>query len=134
MTLFLLADCCDTLLCMHIQIVTMLNSKKLSEKGSLKYKSINELLEKAKVNYRGIKPAQIMKRLPEMYNIAEDYRKKGNEEDQYIMLRRWLNAIEWLKTTHEYKDDKIYSSTHLHVNQVGNCIYFSNPLVCETKI
>ncbi|XP_076644083.1 uncharacterized protein LOC143354148 [Halictus rubicundus] len=96
----------------------MLNSK-MSEKRSLTYTSINDLLQKAKVDYVNKRPTEVCKRLPVMYNKAEDKAKHGNEEDRFIMLTRWLNSIEWLKTTYEYKDDKIYSLTDLSVNQIN---------------
>ncbi|XP_078040551.1 ubiquitin carboxyl-terminal hydrolase 8 [Augochlora pura] len=94
-------------------------SSKMTEKGTLKYTSINELLQKAKVDYRNKKPIEVSKRLPIMYNNAAENAKQGNEEDQYIMLRRWLNSVEWLKTTQEYKTDKLYSPTHLNVNRIN---------------
>ncbi|XP_015429538.1 PREDICTED: ubiquitin carboxyl-terminal hydrolase 8 [Dufourea novaeangliae] len=92
----------------------------MSEKTSpLHYTSINDLLQKTNINYKNKKPAHIYNRLPQMYNMAEDSRKNGNEEVQYIMLKRWLNSIEWLKTTHEYKDDKTHSLPHMHANQIN---------------
>ncbi|XP_076169965.1 ubiquitin carboxyl-terminal hydrolase 8 isoform X1 [Ptiloglossa arizonensis] len=91
---------------------------KVTEKTPLRYTSINELQQMAKVNFRDVKPSNIYKRLPKMYNIAEKFKKKGDEEGQYIMLQRWLNCVEWLKNIQEYKDDKMIL-TNMHVNQIN---------------
>lgn len=95
----------------------------MTNKAALQYTSINDLLLKAKVDYRKIKPSNIYKRLPSMYDFAEMARTKGDEEMQYIMLQRWSNSIEWLKRTPEYKDDK-YSLPNMRANQVGSGVSF----------
>lgn len=96
----------------------------MSEKKPLHYTNVKDLLQMAVINYKGKRPSDIYKRLPNMYNLAESAKKQGDEENQYIMLRRWLNCIEWLKSTQEYKDDKTFSLTNMHVNQVGSGVCF----------
>lgn len=97
---------------------------KMTEKTPLRYTSIKDLLQIARINYKGKRPSDIYKRLPDMFNLAENAKIRGDEENQYIMLRRWLNCIDWLKTTQEYKDDKTFSLTNIHVNQVGSGVCF----------
>lgn len=96
----------------------------MSGKVSLRYTSYKELLQKTRVDYKGKKPSDICKRLPNMYNEAQNAKLQGDEEKQYIMLRRWLDSIEWLKNTQEYKNDKTFSLTNIHVNQVGSGVCF----------
>ncbi|XP_006572431.2 ubiquitin carboxyl-terminal hydrolase 8 isoform X1 [Apis mellifera] len=91
----------------------------MTEKTPLRYTSIKDLLQIARINYKGKRPSDIYKRLPDMFNLAENAKIRGDEENQYIMLRRWLNCIDWLKTTQEYKDDKTFSLTNIHVNQIN---------------
>ncbi|OAD53212.1 Ubiquitin carboxyl-terminal hydrolase 8 [Eufriesea mexicana] len=91
----------------------------MSEKKPLHYTNVKDLLQMAVINYKGKRPSDIYKRLPNMYNVAENAKKQGDEENQYIMLRRWLNCIEWLKNTQEYKDDKTFSLTNMNVNQIN---------------
>ncbi|XP_026666636.1 ubiquitin carboxyl-terminal hydrolase 8-like isoform X2 [Ceratina calcarata] len=81
----------------------------MSSKESLQYTSVEDLLQKAKINYKEKKPVEVYKRLSAMYKLAETAKIKRDEEQQYIMLKRWLNSMEWLKTTREYKDDKKFS-------------------------
>ena len=90
----------------------------MTNKAALQYISIDDLLLKAKVDYRKIKPSNIYKRLPIMYDFAEKARMQGNEETQYIMLQRWSNSVEWLRKTPEYKDDK-YSLQNMRANQIN---------------
>ncbi|CAK9800857.1 Ubiquitin carboxyl-terminal hydrolase 8 [Anthophora quadrimaculata] len=90
----------------------------MSEK-TLCYTSIKELSQLAIIKYKGKRPSDVCKRLPEMYSLAETARLKGDQEKQYILLRRWLNSIDWLKSTPEYKDDKIFSLSNIHVNQIN---------------
>ncbi|KAF3423965.1 hypothetical protein E2986_05418 [Frieseomelitta varia] len=91
----------------------------MSGKVSLRYTSYKELLQKSRVDYKGKRPSDICKRLPNMYNEAQNAKLQGDEEKQYIMLRRWLDSIEWLKNTQEYKNDKTFSLTNIHVNQIN---------------
>ncbi|CAL7938989.1 unnamed protein product [Xylocopa violacea] len=91
----------------------------MSEKTPMRYNSMKDLLQMARINYKGKRPSDIYKRLPEMFNLAEDARIRGDEEYQYIMLRRWLNCIEWLKSTQEYKGEKAFSSSNMRVNQIN---------------
>lgn len=102
---------------------------KMSDKMPLHYASVTELLQAAKVNWKGKKPSDVCKRLPEMYNLARADGRKGDEEKQYIYLWRWLNCIEWLKSTQEYKDDKSVSLKNMHVNQVGSGVCFIKLIV-----
>lgn len=53
-----------------------------------------------------------------MYNLAENAKLQGEEEKQYIMLKRWMNCIDWLKTTREYRDDRTF--LNMHIKQVGS--------------
>ncbi|XP_029038135.1 ubiquitin carboxyl-terminal hydrolase 8-like isoform X1 [Osmia bicornis bicornis] len=91
----------------------------MSDRGSLRYTSIKDLLLKAAINFKDKRPSDIFKRLPEMYNLAETARIQGDKENQFIMLKRWLNCIEWLKSTQEYKDGKTFSLSNMHFNQIN---------------
>nr|XP_003703489.1 PREDICTED: ubiquitin carboxyl-terminal hydrolase 8-like isoform X1 [Megachile rotundata]XP_012141270.1 PREDICTED: ubiquitin carboxyl-terminal hydrolase 8-like isoform X1 [Megachile rotundata]XP_012141271.1 PREDICTED: ubiquitin carboxyl-terminal hydrolase 8-like isoform X1 [Megachile rotundata]XP_012141272.1 PREDICTED: ubiquitin carboxyl-terminal hydrolase 8-like isoform X1 [Megachile rotundata] len=91
----------------------------MSDKVPLHYTCMKDLLLKAKINFYHKKPTDIYKRLPDMYNMAENAKRLGDEEKQFIMLRRWLDCIEWLKSTQEYKDDKASTLSNMHVNQIN---------------
>ncbi|XP_071871769.1 ubiquitin carboxyl-terminal hydrolase 8 isoform X1 [Bombus fervidus] len=91
----------------------------MSKKVSLQYSSIKDLQQKTRINYIGKKPSDIYKRLPDMYNLAENAKLQGEEEKQYIMLKRWMNCIDWLKTTREYRDDRTFLNMHIkQINEV----------------
>lgn len=96
----------------------------MSDRASLRYTSTKDLLLKAAINFKDKRPSDIFKRLPEMYNLAETARIQRDEENQFIMLKRWLNCIEWLKSTQESKDGKTFSLSNMHVNQVGSGVCF----------
>lgn len=82
--------------------------------------SINDLAEKAKVNYNGKEPHNIYSRLPAMRQKSEAARKQGDDETAYIFLKRWLNSVEWIKKTRDYKAGKSIYSTNMTVDQVGS--------------
>ncbi|XP_043250566.1 ubiquitin carboxyl-terminal hydrolase 8-like [Colletes gigas] len=89
----------------------------MTEKTALKYNSVNELQQKAKINYRSMQPSYVYMKLHDLSTLAENNRKKGDEESQYIMLFRWLMCFNWLKSMHEYKDDKMFTSMK-QINEV----------------
>ncbi|XP_054015597.1 ubiquitin carboxyl-terminal hydrolase 8-like isoform X1 [Hylaeus anthracinus] len=93
-----------------------MNSIKTTEKPPLKYTCILVLQQKAKVIYR--KPSIVYGKLPEIYKLAETYRAKGDEEAEYIMLQRWVNTINWLRCTPEYRNDKMLKNAHIN-NQMS---------------
>lgn len=106
-----------TLYKLNLRFVTV-EVVKMSKKVSLQYSSIKDLQQKTRINYTGKKPSDIYKRLPDMYNLAENAKLQGEEEKQYIMLKRWMNCIDWLKTTREYRDDRTF--LNMHIKQVGS--------------
>lgn len=91
----------------------------MTSEKSLKYTGVEDLLQRAKINYKGKKPIEVYKRLPAMYKLAESAMMKRDEEEQYIMLKRWLNSVEWLKTTQEYKDDKKFILSNMNPDQIN---------------
>lgn len=86
----------------------------------INYESINDLAEKAKINYNGKEPHNIYSRLPAMRQKSETARKQGDDETAYIFLKRWLNSVEWIKKTRVYKAGKSIYSTNMTIDQVGN--------------
>lgn len=103
----------------------------MTAKVRLSYTSVTDLLQKAKVNYKGKKPFDVYKRLPDMYDLAEKARMQGDEETQYILLWRWLDSVDWLKKTPEYRDNKTFSLRNERANQVGSGICFIKLIVLK---
>lgn len=81
--------------------------------------SINDLAEKAKINYNGKEPHNIYSRLPAMRQKSEAARKQGDDETAYIFLKRWLNSVEWIKRTRDYKAGKSIFSTNMTIDQIN---------------
>lgn len=91
---------------------------KMADSGQLRYTNINDLLHKCRIDYKGMKPSNVYKRLSSMRDLAEKAKNQGDEEMRYIMLKRWLNSVEWLKKTPEYRDDKTFNLVIMRVNQM----------------
>ncbi|KAM0731384.1 Ubiquitin carboxyl-terminal hydrolase 8 [Formica fusca] len=84
-----------------------------------KINCINDLVRKAKINFSGMKPHSIYSRLPAMRQRSEAARKEGDDETAYIFLKRWLDSVEWIKNTRDYKNGKSIYSTNMTVDQIN---------------
>ncbi|KAG7197506.1 hypothetical protein KM043_007185 [Ampulex compressa] len=91
----------------------------MSDTTRRRYTSIEDLLQQTKIDYKGLKPCNIYMRLPRMRELAEKARRSGDHETQYIMLKRWLDSVEWLKQTQEYRNDKSYYLANMRTNQIN---------------
>lgn len=60
-----------------------------------------------------------------MREMSDQAKKEGNDETAYIMLKRWLNSVEWLKRTRN-KDGKSAYATSMTVDQVRSDISENN--------
>ncbi|TGZ42240.1 hypothetical protein DBV15_07808 [Temnothorax longispinosus] len=69
-------------------------------------------LQKAKINFAGKKPRNVYRRLLGMREKSDLAKKQGDDETAYIMLKRWLNSVEWLRRTRE--DRKSVYSCYEH--------------------
>ncbi|XP_011861580.1 PREDICTED: ubiquitin carboxyl-terminal hydrolase 8 [Vollenhovia emeryi] len=100
----------------------------MSDATRLKYTCVNDLLAKAKVSYKGIEPRYVHQRLPAMQSKADQARKERDDETAYIMLKRWLDAVEWLRRMASHvKDSKsVHSYTKnipdAKINEVKNVL------------
>lgn len=94
----------------------------MSDVANLTYRCINDLLQVAKVNFTGKEPHNIYSRLSAMRKMSEEARNQGNDEKAYIYLKRWLNSVEWIKRTRDYKAGKSIYSTNMTVDQVGSYV------------
>lgn len=69
-----------------------------------------------------------------MRQRSEAARKEGDDETAYIFLKRWLDSVEWIKNTRDYKTGKSIYSTNMTVDQVGSytaCIVMTVYYVCH---
>ncbi|XP_018050969.1 PREDICTED: ubiquitin carboxyl-terminal hydrolase 8-like [Atta colombica] len=86
--------------------------------SNLKYTCINDLVQKAKINYTGKEPRFVYQRLPAMRESSDLAKKEGDDEIAYIFLKRWLDSVEWLRRTHS-KDGKSAYATNMTVDQIN---------------
>ncbi|XP_077270514.1 uncharacterized protein LOC143901807 [Temnothorax americanus] len=95
----------------------------MSNTTNLTFTCVNDLLQKAKINFAGKEPRNVYQRLPAMRVKSDLARKQGDEETAYIMLKRWLDSVEWLKRT-RVKDGKSYAAnmTVDQINEVKNIL------------
>ena len=89
--------------------------------SNLKYTCINDLVQKAKINYTGKEPRFVYQRLPAMRESSDLAKKEGDDEIAYIFLKRWLDSVEWLRRTHS-KDGKSAYATNMTVDQVRSSV------------
>ncbi|XP_024943568.1 ubiquitin carboxyl-terminal hydrolase 8 isoform X2 [Cephus cinctus] len=89
------------------------------KKHRTQYSSLNQLNDESKISYKGKRPWDVYKRLSTIRSLADKHRATGNEEQAYIFFKRWLNCVNWLKTTKEYKDDKVIYATSFPDSQVN---------------
>ncbi|KYN02885.1 PREDICTED: ubiquitin carboxyl-terminal hydrolase 8-like [Cyphomyrmex costatus] len=90
----------------------------MSNATNLMYTSINDLVQKAKINYTGKEPRNVYQRLPAMRQNSDLAKKQGDDEKAYIFLKRWLDSVEWLKRTHN-KDGKSAYAASMTVEQIN---------------
>ncbi|CAL1681665.1 unnamed protein product [Lasius platythorax] len=91
----------------------------MSDLENLKYSCVNELVQAARINFTGKEPHNVYSRLPAMRKKFEAARNQGDDETAYIFLRRWLNSVEWIKKSREYKAGKSIYSTNMTVDQIN---------------
>ncbi|XP_067203764.1 ubiquitin carboxyl-terminal hydrolase 8-like isoform X2 [Linepithema humile] len=97
----------------------------MSETAKMTYTCIIDLEKKAKINFVGKEPRSVYARLPDMKLKSETAKKQGDDETAYIMLKRWLNTVLWLKRTPDSKEGKsIYTAkiTLDQINEVKNIL------------
>ncbi|XP_026824829.1 uncharacterized protein LOC113561805 isoform X4 [Ooceraea biroi] len=75
--------------------------------------------QQARVNCAGKKPRSVYQRLSTMRQKSEMVKKNGNDKTAYILLKRWLDTVKWLKKTQDYKDRKSIYSTNMTVDQIN---------------
>lgn len=90
----------------------------MSNGANLRYTCVSDLVKQAKINYEKKEPRNVYQRLPAMREMSEAAKKKGDDETAYFFLKRWLDTVEWLKKTQDYKDGKSIYSTNMTVDQV----------------
>ncbi|XP_028046252.2 ubiquitin carboxyl-terminal hydrolase 8 isoform X2 [Monomorium pharaonis] len=90
----------------------------MSDAMNLTYTSVKDLEQKAKIVFTGKEPRWVYQRLPAMRQMSDEGRKEGNDETAYIMLKRWLNSVEWLKRARN-KDGKTAYAASITVDQIN---------------
>ncbi|KAL6255320.1 hypothetical protein P5V15_013660 [Pogonomyrmex californicus] len=90
----------------------------MSDATNLSYTCVNDLVQKAKINFAGKEPRSVYQRLPAMRQKCDQARKDGDDEIAYIMLKRWIDSVEWLRRTHN-KDGKLSYVTSMTVDQIN---------------
>lgn len=89
----------------------------MSDATGLTFSSVNDLVQKAKINFTGKEPRSVYQRLPAMREKSDLAKKQGDDETAYIMLKRWLDSVEWLRRTHN-KDGRSAYAANMTVEQV----------------
>ncbi|XP_032671756.1 ubiquitin carboxyl-terminal hydrolase 8-like isoform X2 [Odontomachus brunneus] len=89
----------------------------MSNTANLKYTCVNDLIQRAKVDLMKKEPRDVYMRLPGMRQKFDTAKKDGDDETAYIMLKRWLDTVEWLKK-HKDKDGKLIS-TNITIDQMN---------------
>ncbi|RLU26363.1 hypothetical protein DMN91_000157 [Ooceraea biroi] len=87
--------------------------------ASLGYTCVNDLVKQARVNCAGKKPRSVYQRLPTMRQKSEMAKKNGDYKTAYILLKRWLDTVKWLKKTQDHKDRKSIYSTNMTIDQIN---------------
>lgn len=90
----------------------------MSNSANLKYTCIADLVKKAKVSLTKMEPRSVNSRLPTMRQKSDDARKEGDDENAYILLQRWLETVEWIRKTTDYKTSKSVYSSNINADQV----------------
>lgn len=90
----------------------------MSNGANLRYTCVSDLVKQTKINYARKEPRSVYQRLPTMRESGEAAKKKGDDETAYMFLNRWLDTVEWLKKTQDYKDSKSIYSTNMTIDQV----------------
>ncbi|XP_014467880.1 PREDICTED: ubiquitin carboxyl-terminal hydrolase 8-like [Dinoponera quadriceps] len=91
----------------------------MSATVNLKYTCVNDLIQAAKVDYMKKEPRDVCLRLTGMRQKSDAAKKEGDDETAYIMLKRWLDTVEWLKRHRDYKDGKMTYSPNITVDQIN---------------
>ncbi|XP_071553490.1 uncharacterized protein [Temnothorax nylanderi] len=92
----------------------------MSNATNLKFSCVNDLLQKAKINFAGKEPRNVYQRLPAMREKSDLAKKQGDDETAYIMLKRWLDSVEWLRRTRVKDGRSVYSfATKMTVDQIN---------------
>ncbi|EFN76019.1 Ubiquitin carboxyl-terminal hydrolase 8 [Harpegnathos saltator] len=73
----------------------------------------------AKVDYTKKEPRDVYIRLSGMRQRSDTAKKEGDDETAYIMLRRWLDTIEWLKRHKDHKDGKTIYTANISIDQIN---------------
>ncbi|XP_011690756.1 PREDICTED: ubiquitin carboxyl-terminal hydrolase 8-like isoform X2 [Wasmannia auropunctata] len=93
----------------------------MSNATKLTYTCVNDLVQKAKINFAGKDPRNVHQRLSAMRQKADLARKQGDDETAFILTKRWLDAVEWLKRSH--KSTAYATSTTVdQINEVKNVL------------
>lgn len=88
----------------------------------LTFTCINDLVQKAKIDFAGKEPRGVYERLSAMRQKSEQAKKQGDYETAYIMLKRWLDSVEWLRRTHVKNGKSVYAKS-MTVDQVRDMTF-----------
>ena len=93
---------------------------------------MEKLLEKAKVDLGNKKPEDVYSRLPQMKERGELAKATDENDTAFIMLKRWLSSVEWLKKTKWYRERRKQFDTYASSDQVIiYCAVWNKFSVCE---
>lgn len=89
----------------------------------------------AKVDYMKKEPRDVYLRLSGMRQRSDTAKKEGDDETAYIMLKRWLDTVEWLKRHKDSKDGKsIYSNITIDQVRKYALLQWSTGHLCAVQI
>jgi len=95
----------------------------MSETAKMTYTCMNDLEKHAKINLLGKEPRSVSSRLSALKQKSETATMQGDDETAYIMLKRWLDIVLWLKKTPDLKESKSIYAAKITLDQVKCGVY-----------
>ncbi|KAK0091362.1 hypothetical protein PV326_003335, partial [Microctonus aethiopoides] len=93
-------------------------SKKLINDSPPNNQNIISLISKSIIDYKNKKPRDVATRLKSMHDNGLLDKKNKKYDSAFVLLKRYLNSIEWIKTTKDYRDNPLFYKSHMPINQI----------------
>lgn len=84
---------------------------------------MDDLLKKAKIDFTNKRPKDVAERLKRMHDTAELSRKNGDVKHAFILFKRWMSSVEWIRKTKHYKESPCYYDSYINNKQVKFKLY-----------
>lgn len=98
-------------------------SKKLINDSPPNNQNVLSLISKSIIDFKNKKPRDVATRLKSMHDNGLLAKKNKKYDTAFVLLKRYLNSIEWIKTTKDYRDNPLFYESHMPINQVMKKLY-----------